>query len=492
MTMNEKYDIIILGGGVAGSVMAISLKRKNSALKILMIERSAVFPNKVGESSADLTGLFFNRFNLDHVVKKQLQKTGLRFLFNEHNSRDFSLMDEFSSPARRSIANGYQFNRQEFDEDLLLESKKLGVEILRPAEIMDFNFKQFDSEVTVKHNERIKNFQATWLIDASGPARIVGKKMGWGRENLDFDTAAVFAHFENLKPFEEWDKAENKYWDKHGIGPRSQSTIHFLRDGCWWWYIALNNNTTSLGVVYDKNKFGNIDGEKFFTDYLRDDAQLHFITEGSTRSAIRQLPKLPYLSNQLYVEGVCVIGDAAAFIDPLFSPGIEFTCQQSIWLTELIAEYFVSKKMNERKWKRYEKIFLRAFENRILLYRDRYKLMGSYDLFSNWVQLDFFGYYGFTINPALFFPKKIKYPPRFIFPSNYVYKFFTNRYLKISKRRKLQGRLSKCLKKPVSLSHVSTQAGWKLYFKPLQLFSIWFGNYLRIEMHELKYFLFRK
>lgn len=485
-----RYDIIILGGGIAGSVMAISLKRKTPALTILIIERSSIFPNKVGESSAEMTGLFFNRFGIEHILKKQIPKAGLRFLFNEHNTFDPEKTDEFSSPSFKSIANGYHFNRQQFDEDLLAEATKMGCEIRRPAEIIDFNYEKLNSLVRIKYEGKENEFRATWLIDASGTERIVGKKMGWQDNTVTFDTAASLAHFENLGPINEWDKLQSDIWKNNAIGPQSQSTIHFLRHGCWWWHIVLNNNTTSIGVVYDKSILGTPDAEKFFNDYLENDELLKHITQGATRGPIKHLPKLPYLSKRLYNDGLVVIGDSAAFIDPLFSPGIEFICQQSINLTDLIADYFKNNKMNYRKWNSYQKVFLAAFSDRIKIYQDRYKLMGSYDLFSNWVQLDFFGYFCFTIFPSVVFPGRMKTPPRFLFPSNLVYKFVTNRYLKIAARRKIQGRLSTSLQKPVSYSHISIPNGFMFYLKVPQLFFIWFINYMRIEIDEVGFMWF--
>lgn len=487
-TERKLYDIIILGGGIAGSVMAISLKRKTPSLSILIIERSAVFPNKVGESSAEMTGLFFNRFGIEPILKKQLKKAGLRFLFNEHNSCEKT--DEFSSPSFKSIANGYHFNRQQFDEDLLGEAIKMGCEVRRPAEIIEFHYEKLNSRIRIKQQDKEVEFLTTWLIDASGVERIAGNKMGWQNKDITFDTAASLAHFENQGLCSDWDKLQSTEWQKNAIGPQSQSTIHFLRPGCWWWHIALNSNTTSIGVVYDKNIIGTPDPEKFFNDYLEKDELLRKITKGAKRGPVKHIPKLPYLSNRLYDDGIIVIGDAAAFIDPLFSPGIEFICQQSIHLSELITDYFKTGKMDYRKWNSYQKIFLTAFNHRIKIYQDRYKVMGSYDLFSNWVQLDFFGYFCFTIFPSLVFPGRMKIPPKFSFLSGFVYRFITNRYLKIAERRKLQGRVSTSLKKPVSYSHVAIPDGFMFYLKVPQLFFVWFSNYIKIETDEMKFRFF--
>lgn len=482
----SRYDIVVVGGGLAGSLMAISLKRKNPAISILIIERCSEFPAKLGESSAEITGLFFNRFQIPHILKKQIQKTGLRFLFNESNSADFSKMDEFSSPSVRSIANGYQFNRQEFDEDLIREAEKLGAEILRPAELISFQFEKFNSRLRIRFEGIESEIAATWVIDASGTERIAGKAMNWKAET-GFHTATCFAHFENLRPHSDWDNAENTFWKTKAIGSKEESTIHFLREGCWWWYIRLNNQTTSIGIVYDKTMHQPEDPQKFFEEFIRNDAQLNFITAGSSHSPVRHLAELPYLSKKLYAEGLAVIGDAAAFVDPLFSPGIEFMVQQSIWLTGLLADYFEKNEMQFAKWNRYEKRFLKAFRNRILIYRDRYKIMGSYDLFSNWVQFDFFGYFSFTVIPSVVFPKRMKFPPAFGFPLSAIYLFVTKRYLKIAARRKKQNRISAALRKPVSLSHVGIPSGIRLYVKPLQLFGIWFGNFMRIVFSEWKW-----
>jgi hypothetical protein len=323
------------------------------------------------------------------------------------------------------------------------------------------------------------------VIDASGTQRIVGKKLGWQNKEQTFDTAASFAHFENLRSFNGWDQLKSEVWKKNAIGPQSQSTIHILRKGCWWWHIKLNNTITSIGVVYDKNILGTSDPDIFFNNYLENDVLLKHITQGATKGPIKHFSKLPYLSNRLYDDGVAVIGDSAAFIDPLFSPGIEFICQQSIYLTDLITDYFKNNEMNYSKWNRYQKVFLSAFSDRIKIYQDRYKLMDSYDLFTNWVQLDFFGYFCFTIFPSVVFPRRMKIPMRFFFPSNLFYNFITKRYLKIAERRKLQGRVSTSLNKPISYSHISIPDGFMFYFKVPQLFFIWFINYIKIEIDEM-------
>ncbi len=488
----KTHDIIILGGGIAGSLMAISMLRKNPKLSLLIIERSVVFPPKVGESSAELTGLFFNRFSIDPILKKQIPKAGLRFLFNEHQSDDFNKMNEFSSPALKSVSNGYHFNRQVFDTDLLNEAVSLGAELLRPAEICDLIYTKLNTTISVKHNEELRVFVATWVVDASGPERIVNKKLNWGKKDLKFNTSASFAHFKGLRPVKEWDCTKNDFWDKNSIGPREHGTLQFMRKGCWWWHIKITDDVTSIGIVYDTHMLDGNNPDAFFDDYIRKDAQLNAIIGDATRGNIKHLPNLPFVSSKLYDEGIAVIGDAAAFIDPLFSPGIEFICQQSIHLSELILDYYETKGMNHTKWMRYDAEFLNGFSDRVLTYQDKYKVMGSYDLFANWVQLDFAAYFSFHVIPSVIRPKHIKKVPRFNVLTRSIYLFFTCRYVKIALRRERQGRTSSSLSKPLTYSKVALPVGYKLYLKPPQLIFAWLKNYIRIEWTELHYRCFKR
>lgn len=483
------YDIVFLGGGISASMLAISLLRRHSALRLLIVERSEKFPVKPGESSADITGLFLNRFGIPGILSRQLPKAGLRFVFNETGKDTFADADEFSSPAVRSVVNGYHLHRPEFDEAMLEEACRLGAVLFRPAEIISFNYEAFASRLTIRKDGLMQELHASWLVDASGPARIAAKQMNWGSSFENFETASCFAHFENLPPRESWDTRPDPEWEKNAIAPREQSTIHFLRHGCWWWHIRLNDRLTSIGVVYDKSIHRPEDPLRFFEDFIRNDKQLALVTAGSSHGPVQFLPKLPFKSRKLFEPGLALVGDAAAFVDPLFSPGIEFICQQTAWLSELLDVYFTSKKFHRAAWEKYEKRFLRAYGDRVLLYRYRYRLMDSYDLFSCWIRFDFFGYFAFTVIPSVLFPRRIKYPPVFRLPARMVYLAVTGRLLKIVARRKKQGRISSSLRKPVTYSRLAVPAGWKIYFKPVHLFFVWLFSFLRIIAGEWFYFL---
>ena len=106
-----KFDLIIIGGGISATLLCLSIYKRDPEFKILIIEKSIQFPQKIGESVVDLTAVFLKSLNIDHLLTDQTHKTGVRFLFNELNSSDLSDIAEFASPTLPGAVKGYHLNR---------------------------------------------------------------------------------------------------------------------------------------------------------------------------------------------------------------------------------------------------------------------------------------------------------------------------------------------------------------------------------------------
>lgn len=260
----KNLDIAFIGGGMAASILALQLIRKRPSLRIAIVERSEFFPKKVGESTSDITGLFLNRLGIDHILKDQIRKTGLRFTFNEKNSARIEDLRELSSPSFKGPTNGYHLDRSVLDDRMLKECEDYGIVVYRPATVAGFIYRPYNSTLVVHSNEKKYEIRTRWVIDASGNARFVHKHMQWTDEKIDLDTGSVLAHFENLQSPEVWDVPVTDHWSKHAIGPPGHSTIHFMRPQSWWWHIKIDQNTTSLGMVYDRKKYEFVKRRKIF------------------------------------------------------------------------------------------------------------------------------------------------------------------------------------------------------------------------------------
>ncbi|OYZ13018.1 MAG: hypothetical protein B7Y39_18305 [Bdellovibrio sp. 28-41-41] len=432
MDNSEKYDIITMGAGMAASILVINILRQRPETRVAMIETSTEFPKKVGESFSDVTAIFFNRFNVDHILKRQQRKAGLRFIFHDEATKKITDASDYSSPSILSEANGFQVNRSTFDNDLLSYAQELGAEVLRPAHVMDFNYSAFNSQVTVKIGEEIKTLRTTWLVDSSGRQGIVTKKWNWRMPANQLMTASSWAHFENVKKIS-------------SIDDRHYATTHFMGEGYWVWTIPLSDNTVSIGIVYDQRilKTNGMHPKDFFFQFIKNHPSLSELTSEATGTGFKHYPHLPYTSRKYREPGLALIGDAAAFVDPLFSPGMEFNSQQSLWLAPLILDHLKTGHYCERSWLKYEKLFSQAFEDRILLYENRYALMGDQELYGLMTQLNFAGYYMFVIHPSVLFPNLLKYPARFNPIIRPFYKKFRERMLYLYYKRKELGITSK-------------------------------------------------
>lgn len=484
--VKKHYDVVFIGGGISASFLAISLLRNCPSLNVLIIEQGSKFENKPGESTSDLTSLFLNRFGIHDILAKQTRKTGLRFFFNEGNSTEVDGIKELSSPSTKSPTNGYHLNRSEFDEDLLAKAAELGAEVFRPATVKSLDYKPLNSQLVVEQANNLYEISVTWVIDASGIARIGCKAMGWESKKMPLNTTTVFAHIPDVSATDVGTKHAITFWDTKAVGPNSNSTMHYMRHGSWWWQITRSDGNTSLGVIFDTEIVQTNKPQEYFKQTLREDAHLKQICQTTSFDTIKHLPNLPFISNKLYAPGLALIGDAACFIDPLFSPGIEFICQQTLHLESLLTQYFKTNQLNEKAWNKYEKLFLKAFADRTKLYQNRYKIMGSYDLFANWIQFDFLVYMTFSVIPTVIFPSLLKYPLRFNVFTEWVYSKLAQRYEVIYKKRVAQSRKSTSLKNDVTLTYIDLSSKTMMLLQPLILLYIWVSNYIRIEVDELK------
>lgn len=485
------YDLIIIGGGASSSFLCLSIFKIDPNFKILIIEKSVNFPQKIGESVVDLTALYVKSLGIQSLLDKHAQKTGVRFLFNESNSSDLSNVAEFASPTFPGLIKGYHLNRKIFDQDLLEEVIRKGAVVLRPAEIMQDFYSDFNNELDIKVGNAMKFVKSRWLVDASGRSRYIANKLNWKDKVIDLHTGSIMAHFKNIAPAELWDTKKNEYWDNTSVGLRKYSTTHLMRKNSWWWIIRLDEENTSIGVVFDKNKIQFEDFEIYFLDQLKNDAQLSIMTKGAQIGQIKHIDNLAYVSEKLFSSGIALIGDSGAFIDPLISPGLELIGQQSIWLAEMLTKEKRCGKFNLKSWEKYSHSFFKAYSSRISIYKTAYNFIHSFDIFTAWLKQGNYVYFGGVVYPAVLFKKRLKIPLQFNYAERLGLKYFKNRFNKIDFNRSRQNRISIYKPNTIAYSGVRVPKNLLFLFIPIYLLFKSILAYVRLELKESKY-IFRR
>src|ERR1700733_9628894 len=199
MTPNEeKREVIVIGGGPAGSTAAALLAR--SGHDVLLLEK-AKFPREhVGESLLPFCyGLFKDLGVLGEMEKKFVRKPGVRFLNADGStSTTWCFNHVISDESYRS----FQVARAEFDHILMKNAARLGAEIREKIQVKDVDVTSASDEVTLRSVDeegQEKSYRARFLIDASGRDAIVGAKNGWRKVREELDRTAVWSHWGGVR-----------------------------------------------------------------------------------------------------------------------------------------------------------------------------------------------------------------------------------------------------------------------------------------------------
>src|SRR5450830_420407 len=180
-TASHSYDVVIIGGAVAGASTAILLKRRMPHLKILVVEKTDRFDWKVGESTVEISAYFLTRVlkQYDHLSREQLTKQAFRYWFV--NDR-VSCLREASEvgPTQLARTPSFQLDRSKLDEHLLKVAAQEGSEVWRPSRVTAFELNGNEgNQVTVEREDGQRvTVTAKWLVDASGRHATLARKRG--------------------------------------------------------------------------------------------------------------------------------------------------------------------------------------------------------------------------------------------------------------------------------------------------------------------------
>ncbi|MEY2526613.1 MAG: hypothetical protein QOE73_1384 [Verrucomicrobiota bacterium] len=399
--MNFDYDVVIIGGAFSGAATALVLKRKRPEARVLIIEKNAEFDRKVGESTTEVSSCYMMRIlGLTHYLgHHQLAKQGLRMWFSNRSDQPFDDCVEVGARYQARVA-GFQVDRAKLDSHLLDLAVQAGCDLWRPAKVTKLELKSANGQTVdaiVDLTERTAH--ARWIVDATGRATMLARKLGHLRPNLEHPINAVWARFTGVKAWDSYELREKFPSYANAVRTsREWATNHLLGRGWWVWVIPLQGGDVSAGIVYDSRIFKLPDGpslaERLHTHILGHPVGREIFGEArAIEGDVHALSMLPYHSEKVCDDGWAAVGDAAGFIDPLYSPGLDFCSYTSYYVADLIAKALAGEDVVERLRyynEQYPVTYRRWFES---LYKDKYYYMGDAELMSAALLLDVSSYY---------------------------------------------------------------------------------------------------
>lgn len=373
MADHRECDVVVIGGGPAGSTISSLLARSGKRTVVLEKERFPRF--HIGESLLPLNLPLFDRLGVaDDVHRIGVYKPGAELISDEHNA---ATTFRFADNPGLSIGHSYQVRRSEFDKVLLDNSRRIGVEVIEGARVteVDLNGGR-EARVTATGNHRTTTWSARFVVDASGRDTLLADRLGLKRINKRNNTAAVFGHFGNVP---------RRPGDKAGM-----ITVHLFEHG-WFWMIPLPEDVMSVGVVgtqaFFKSRKGSLD-VLFANAVAATPSLAAHMTNAKPLGPLTACADYSYDSRSYVGDNHILVGDAAAFIDPLFSSGVMMAMSSAAIGATVVEGLLDGQQPRERLARDYErKIRISLGSLSWLIYRINSPLlrdifMSSFDLFN--------------------------------------------------------------------------------------------------------------
>jgi flavin-dependent dehydrogenase len=345
----EVFDVVVIGGGPAGATLAGLLAQKNRSVLILERER---FPRyHIGESLIPGFMRAMEQLGLSERLEARgfEKKHGGTLVWGAQKIPwGFSFIE--GSPYKYS----YHVRRADLDSMILDRARELGAQVLEEATVKDVI--EENGRVTgVTYNVRgseapAHEVRASLVIDASGQARVIGRKFATVNWHEDMRNVAVWTYFDNC--------------DRLPGDEYTNILIEGLVDG-WFWGIPIDKATMSVGYVTSSEVAANGSLEDLFTTRCGESTQLKELLRDARQSGgFRTARDWSYTCDRFHGPGWALVGDSAAFVDPLFSTGVALATLAGSALSGIVDAILDHPEIEEKALERYATAYL-AFFNEI-------------------------------------------------------------------------------------------------------------------------------
>lgn len=321
--VRQQCDVLVIGGGPAGCTVAPFLVEKG--YKVVVLERARHPRFHIGESLLPANLPLFERMGIaDEVKAIGMVKPGAEFVCPERGrAQEFYFAEAWD----KSMPYAYQVKRAEFDHILVQNARRKGAQVHEGCKARSVAFLA-DQQVEVTAQDEHGNeqvWQARFLVDASGRDTFLANRFQIKHRNPKHNSSAIYGHFSGAR--------------RHTGEAEGNITIFWFEHG-WFWFIPMTNDVTSVGMVtwpyYMKTK-----GERSLEQFLMDGiAQCPALAErlkaASLVNEVEATGNFSYVSERNHGANYVMLGDAYAFIDPVFSSGVLLAMNSGVIAAEAI------------------------------------------------------------------------------------------------------------------------------------------------------------
>jgi len=302
-----RCDVLVIGGGPAGSTISALLAQRGR--DVVMLEKSRHPRFHIGESLLPFNMPLFEQLGVAKEIEAiGMTKYGAEFVSPWH---DKPVMFEFANALDSPFPSTYQVRRSEFDRILFRNAARKGARAIEECRVTGVEFRPGGVAVTAREesgHERV--WQSRFVVDASGRDTFLASRLGIKERNREHNSAAIYGHFAGATRLP--GKSEGNisiFWFEHG----------------WFWFIPLSDGATSIGAVcwpyYMKTR--KTSPERFLLDTIAlCPALAERMRKARLISPVTATGNYSYSAGRAAGTNHIMLGDAFAFIDPIFSTGV--------------------------------------------------------------------------------------------------------------------------------------------------------------------------
>lgn len=342
MQGDSEADVVVIGGGPGGSTAAALLAEAGH--RVVLLEKSRHPRFHIGESLLPASVPLLRRLGVAaEVAAMGLTKHGVEFFSPTHaHSQRF----DFAESWDKTLCYAYEVRRSSFDAILLARAGSLGAQVVEGCRAREVEFRGENGvAVVAEHEDGARQcWRARYLIDASGRDTLLGTRLGTKQRNRRHNSSAMYAHFRAA-----W-RSEDAY--------RAGDIGIFWFDHGWFWFIPLADGMTSVGAVvwpyYMKSR--GLPLRDFFLQTIALCPPLaNRLESAALASEVEATGNYAYSCRRAHGDRFLLVGDAYAFVDPVFSSGVMFAMQSGIAAAAAIGEALRLPAQRRQAFRRYER-----------------------------------------------------------------------------------------------------------------------------------------
>lgn len=354
----EDVDVVVVGGGPGGSTVASLIAMQGH--RVVVLEKETFPRYQIGESLLPSTvhGICRIIGATDELMKAGFtRKLGGTFRWGASPEPWTFFFSTSQKMTAEDALYAYQVERSKFDKILLDNARRIGAEVRENCSVTDVIADDDRVRgVSYVNAEGVENqIRARYVVDASGSRSRIYKHVGGERKYSEFfRSVALFGYF---------------HGGKRLPAPNSGNILSAAFDSGWIWYIPLSDTLTSVGAVVRREMAGKIQGDPekallglidecpLISEYLRDAKR---VTEGQY-GELRVRKDYSYRNTKMWRPGMVLVGDAACFVDPVFSTGVHLATYSALLAARSINSVIAGTIDEQAAFREFELRYMREY-----------------------------------------------------------------------------------------------------------------------------------